>query len=161
MNNLKEELQNNDKSGVIFSDDKIIIGSLSNLMLPILLIFGLYIQFYGENSPGGGFQAGIIFGTILIIYALVHGIRAAKNFVSSNLAARFSVSGVLIYFTTGFICMLNGNMFEYTAFINHSAANKIGIFFVELGVFISVFGSVTTIFYSLVHYLKKKNKFNI
>ena len=31
---------------------------VGRLMIPFLLLFGLYVQFHGDFGPGGGFQAG-------------------------------------------------------------------------------------------------------
>ena len=32
----------------------------SKLLIPFILVFGLYVQFHGDFGPGGGFQAGVI-----------------------------------------------------------------------------------------------------
>ena len=31
------------------------------LLIPLILLYALYVQFHGDYSPGGGFQAGVIF----------------------------------------------------------------------------------------------------
>lgn len=143
-------------------DDEIIINSLSKLIIPILLVFAFYIQFNGEHSPGGGFQAGILFAMVLIIYSLVFGIYRAKKFMNTKKVAFLSIIGVLIYMSTGFTCIvMGGNMFEYATFLPNNSifANKLGIFVIELGVCISVFGSVLTIYYSIFHFIKRRLKY--
>ena len=41
--------------------NNVVIKVISALMIPLILIFGLYVQFHGEYSAGGGFQAGTQF----------------------------------------------------------------------------------------------------
>src|SRR5690606_12597689 len=50
---------------------------VGRLLMPFLVLFGLYIQFHGDFGPGGGFQAGALISAGLILYALVEGERAA------------------------------------------------------------------------------------
>jgi len=42
-------------------------------------VFALYVLFHGDYGPGGGFQAGVIFGAAIILYALMFGLEAARR----------------------------------------------------------------------------------
>ena len=56
-----------------------IIRTMCKLVIPIILVFGIYILLNGHLSPGGGFSGGAIMASALIIYALVWGgERAAR-----------------------------------------------------------------------------------
>ncbi|MGB6136203.1 MAG: DUF4040 domain-containing protein, partial [Shewanella sp.] len=46
---------------------------VGRLLIPFIVLFGLYVQFHGEYGPGGGFQAGAIIATGVILYALLEG----------------------------------------------------------------------------------------
>ena len=49
----------------------------TKLLMPFILLFALYVQFHGDFGPGGGFQAGVIFGAA---YMMTRGeIRAASK----------------------------------------------------------------------------------
>ncbi len=37
----------------------VILRIATKLLLPFILLFGLYVQFHGDYGPGGGFQAGV------------------------------------------------------------------------------------------------------
>ena len=50
---------------------------VGRLLIPFIILFGLYVQFHGEYGPGGGFQAGAIIATGLILHALLEGETAA------------------------------------------------------------------------------------
>ena len=41
---------------------------VTKLLIPVILLFGLYVQFHGDFSAGGGFQAGVIFAAGFILY---------------------------------------------------------------------------------------------
>ena len=49
----------------------LVIRVVSKLLIPFILLFGLYVQFHGDFGPGGGFQAGVIFASAFVLYALV------------------------------------------------------------------------------------------
>ena len=50
----------------------------AKMLIPLILMFALYVQFHGEYGPGGGFQAGVIFAAAFILYTLVFGMGAAR-----------------------------------------------------------------------------------
>jgi len=38
----------------------VILRVVSKFLIPLIAIFGFYVQFHGDFGPGGGFQAGVI-----------------------------------------------------------------------------------------------------
>ena len=52
---------------------------ITKLLLPLILLFALYVQFHGDFGPGGGFQAGVIFAAGFVLYALVYGLDNARR----------------------------------------------------------------------------------
>ena len=57
----------------------IILRVLAKLLIPLIMLFGLYVQFHGDYGPGGGFQAGVIFAAAIVLYALIFGIDEARR----------------------------------------------------------------------------------
>ncbi len=47
-------------------DSTILEVSITKLF-PFVLMYSFYVFSYGANLPGGGFQAGVLFGTIVVI----------------------------------------------------------------------------------------------
>lgn len=124
-------------------------------MVPLIMLFAIYVQMHGEISPGGGFQAGVILAVSVILYALSFGDAAFLKIINIEDLKVFSTLGVLIYLLTGLLCMLQGgNFLEYSAILaNYELfSQELGIFLVELGVGITVF-SVTLILYFTFHAL--------
>ncbi len=45
---------------MIHAHDSLIVRSLSRLLIPLVQLFALYILFFGQFSPGGGFVSGVM-----------------------------------------------------------------------------------------------------
>jgi len=123
----------------------------AKMLLPLILLFALYVQFHGDYGPGGGFQAGVIFGAGFILYALIYGMDQARRLLPPWLL-RIGVSlGVLIYAGVGLVgLLLGGNYLDYGVLDRHDPAHgqHLGILLVELGVGITVSSVMVTIFYA-------------
>jgi multicomponent Na+:H+ antiporter subunit B len=124
----------------------------TKLLLPFILLFAFYVQFHGDFGPGGGFQAGVIAAGAVILYALIFGVKAAKRLAPQALVERMVPLGVLLYAGTGVAGLLLGtNYLDYARFAKDAAhGHELGIFAVELGVLITVAGTMTAIFYTFV-----------
>ncbi len=124
---------------------------ITKLLLPLILLFALYVQFHGDFGPGGGFQAGVIFAAGFVLYALVYGLDNARRIMPPWLL-RVGVSlGVLIYAGVGVAGMLLGGAFlDYGVLDPHDPVHgqHLGILLVELGVGITVAAVMVSIFYA-------------
>jgi len=122
----------------------------AKLLIPVILLFGLYVQFHGEYSPGGGFQAGIIFSAALILYALIFGLETVQQAVPPAAVHALAALGALLYMSIGIWTMLaGGNFLEYKVLAaDPHVGETAGIILIELGVGITVGAVVITLFYS-------------
>jgi len=128
----------------------LIIRVISKLLIPFILIYGLYVQFHGDFGPGGGFQAGVIFAAAFILYALVFGLDNARH-VLPHWVLRTGLScGVLIYGLTGVAGLLLGhNYLDYSPLRAEAVHGQhLGIFLVELGVGMTVSSAMAIVFFS-------------
>lgn len=127
----------------------LILRVVAKLLIPYILLFGLYVQFHGDFGPGGGFQAGVIFASAFVLYALIYGVEKARQVVPEAVLRVGIGLGVLIYGGTGVVSLLLGaNYLDYSP-LAHDAPHgqHIGIFAVELGVGITVASVMATIFF--------------
>jgi multicomponent Na+:H+ antiporter subunit B len=124
----------------------------TKLILPFILLFGLYVQFHGDFGPGGGFQAGVITAGMVILVAITFGLNAAKRIAPPAMVERMVPLGVLIFAGTGVVGLLMGrNYLDYSVLAHDPAhGHELGIFVVEAGVFITVSGTMTALFYTFV-----------
>lgn len=133
-----------------------IIRIITKLLIPYILLFALYVQLHGDYGPGGGFQAGVIFASALILYGLVFGLGAIKRVAPPIVIEKCMALGVLIYAGTGVLTMLlGGNFLDYSVLEHHVLAQwhlpsgqHLGIFLVEIGVGVTVASVMTMIFYT-------------
>lgn len=122
----------------------------TKLILPVILMFGLYVQFHGDYGPGGGFQAGVVSAATIILYAIIFGMSAAQRVVPPLLVEIMVPLGVLVYAGVGVVAMLFGAEYlNYSVLLRDSVhGQELGILLVEVGVYITVAGTMTAIFYS-------------
>ena len=130
--------------------DNLILHVVAKLVIPLIILFALYVQFHGDFGPGGGFQAGVIFGAALILYSLVFGLNAAEKIIPSHWLRILAALGVVIYAGVGVVSiMLGGNYLDYTLLgSNQIAGQHLGILLVELGVGITVAATMLILFFS-------------
>ncbi len=117
-------------------------------VVPPIILFALYVLFHGEYSPGGGFQAGVIFASAFTLYGVVIGVDVVERVVPPRVLIVLACVGVLIYSGVGILTLLlGGNFLEYAAISeNVKTAQQIGIMLVEVGVGITV-GAVMIIIF--------------
>ena len=51
----------------------VILDTATRILVPVVLLFAVYVLIHGHISPGGGFQGGVLFGSGLIMMRLVWG----------------------------------------------------------------------------------------
>ena len=127
-----------------------VLRIVTKLLLPFILLFGLYVQFHGDFGPGGGFQAGVIFASAFILYSMVYGAQAAQRILPEGILRAGIAGGVLIYASVGVVNLLLGsNFLDYSLLAEKSKEGQhLGIFLVELGVGITVASVMMTAFFT-------------
>ena len=85
-----------------------IIRIVTKILIPYILLFAMYVQFHGDFGPGGGFQAGVIFASALILYGLVYGLTALQRVAPPMVIEKLIALGLLLYAGTGIACMVMG-----------------------------------------------------
>jgi multicomponent Na+:H+ antiporter subunit B len=129
----------------------LILRVATKLLVGTLMLFALYVQFHGDFSPGGGFQAGVIMAVAFILYGIVFSLRDVQAVFPPWLVHKLAALGVLIYGGTGLISLFSGfNYLDYTALSSHDPEHgqHLGILFVELGVGITVTGVMVAVYYA-------------
>ncbi len=128
-----------------------IIKTIIIFIIPYIFLYSIYILLNGEISPGGGFQAGVIFATGFIAYDLIFGYKQSEQYFKADNMIIYAIIGVAIYASTGAISLIYGdNYLNYNSIANNNIIGQhIGIFCIELGVGMSV-SSIMCLIYSLL-----------
>ncbi len=125
-----------------------ILRVVSKLLIPPILLFALYVQFHGDFGPGGGFQAGVIFASAFILYALIFGVDSARKVVPAWMTRLMLASGVLLFAGVGLVSLLlGGEYLNYSILADDPHGGQhLGITLIEFGVGLTVAGAMITIF---------------
>ncbi|MGI9627730.1 MAG: Na(+)/H(+) antiporter subunit B [Longimicrobiales bacterium] len=121
----------------------------AKVLVPFIIMFGFYVHFHGDYSPGGGFQAGVILAAAFVLYGLVYGLDAVQQVLPAGCAQAGAAVGGLIYAGVGVLTLfLGGNFLGYGVLAHDPEHGQhYGIIGVEAGVVVTVFGVMVTIFY--------------
>jgi multicomponent Na+:H+ antiporter subunit B len=136
-----------------------VLHVVAKVIIPLIILFALYVQFHGDFGPGGGFQAGVIGAAALILYALVFGLPKAFAVVSPKVLQLMASFGVLLYASVGLFSMFKGgNFLDYnTLAADPLVGQHYGIIIIELGVGITVFAVMLSIFYAFASQAERSN----
>jgi multicomponent Na+:H+ antiporter subunit B len=145
-----------DGSNIGLRDD-LIPRVVGRLLVPFILLFGLYVQFHGDYGPGGGFQAGALVAAAFILYALVEGEDRTLEALPFSGLLTLMVSGALLYGLVGLSGILFGGTFlDYSVLSDDPVAGQhLGILLIEAGVGLTVTGVLLAIF----HAFAARNRF--
>lgn len=74
-----------------------ILQSVTKILMPFILIFGIYVVLNGHISPGGGFSGGAILGAGLILYLSAFGHKETQRIISEKLVKRLTFISLTFY----------------------------------------------------------------
>lgn len=76
----------------------LILSTAARLLLPLLLLFSVFLLLRGHNEPGGGFVGGLVVAAAFALYALAEGVETARTALRVNtqtiIAAGLLVAGI-------------------------------------------------------------------
>lgn len=124
-------------------------------LLPFMGIIAVYFFMRGHNLPGGGFVAGLIFATAIIVQYMVAGTAWIEAHIRLR-PHRWIAYGLLLAVLTGLGAWLAGYPFltSHTAHLHLPLLGEIHVpsaFAFDLGVFAAVVGSTMLILVALAH----------
>ena len=131
---------------------------MTKLMIPYILLYALYVQFHGDYSPGGGFQAGVIFAAAVVLYTLIFRVAEAERAIPPRAVRIIAALGLLLYAGVGVATMLMGGDYLEYGVLRHDPIHgqHLGILLVELGVGIGVAAVMIAIFYAFVDLMRAR-----
>ena len=135
-------------------DNSVVVTAFVRFLVPTAQLFGLYVLAHGHESPGGGFQAGVILAAAYVALALGLGREAFARRVRERSCVALAAGGLMLYILTGIAGMLGGGTFlDYGALplpVNVVDARYLGILSIETGVGLTVAATLVLIFGRLV-----------
>ncbi len=121
-------------------------------LLPVLLIFSVFLLFRGHNLPGGGFVGGLVAASAFVLYALAFNVFAAQRLLGFS-TRWLVVIGIGLAAASAIFALLQGSPLLTGVWWDQPlpVLGKLGTPFVfDIGVYLVVIGSTLTIFFSLM-----------
>jgi multicomponent Na+:H+ antiporter subunit B len=138
-----------DKNGTIPS---IILITGTRYLVPVLLLFSIFLFARGHNEPGGGFVAGLVGSVAFALYAIADSVQSARRLLRFQ-PRQLIGAGLLIAASSAILPVLFQKPFM-TGLWSNLALPVIGTFGTPLlfdaGVFITVLGVVLQIVFALM-----------
>lgn len=130
--------------------DVVILRVVAKFLIPVIMLFALYVQFHGELGPGGAFQAGVILASAVILHMLVFGLETTRRVVPVAWLRAGAALGALLYGGVGVAALLRGgNYLDYGVLADDPVAGQhLGIILIELGVGLTVASTMVLLIFT-------------
>lgn len=129
-----------------------ILQTATRLLMPLLLLFAVFLLLRGHNQPGGGFVAGLVVAASFVLYSIAFGVAAARRALLVQPSLLLG-SGLLVAVASGFPAVFTERPFlsaVWTTFPWGSSPVHVGTPLVfDVGVFLVVIGVMLTIVFTL------------
>jgi len=129
-----------------------ILQTAVRVLMPLLLLFAVFLLMRGHNQPGGGFVGGLVVAASFVLYSIAFGVDAARRALLVGPSTLLGV-GLLVAFLSGLPGLVIGQPFMtaiWTTVATGSTALHVGTPLVfDIGVFLAVIGVVLTIVFTL------------
>ena len=95
----KDQNGNNieDNDRIYEPKNDVILQTAARILVPLIIIFGIYVILGGHLGPGGSFSGGAIIGAGLILYLNAFGFKKTERFFSEKTYKRLSVCALGCY----------------------------------------------------------------
>ena len=125
----------------------LILRTGTRVLMPLLLLFGLFLLLRGHNAPGGGFAGGLVVAAAYALHSFAFGVDASRRALLA-LPSRLIAAGLLFALGSGLLPVALGKDFLTSLWFVPDAGLGTPLLF-DLGVFLVVIGVVTTITFTL------------
>ena len=131
----------------------LILRTAGHFLLPLLLLFSLFLLFRGHNEPGGGFIAGLVAAAAVVLYLFSMDIASARRVLRVDPRSLLG-NGMLLAVLSGVPGVFRGQPF-FTAQWWEVTLPGLGmmklssVLLFDIGVYLVVIGAVLTIMLTL------------
>ena len=131
----------------------LILRTATRYMFPPLLVFSVYLLLRGHHYPGGGFVGGLIAGSAFTLYALAFDVATARKLLRFD-PRDISAVGLAIALVSGIPPLFSHHAFFTGTWweipLLSGGTFHLGTPFIfDIGVYLTVFGVLLTLVFSL------------
>ncbi|MGV3527396.1 MAG: Na+/H+ antiporter subunit B [Flavisolibacter sp.] len=129
----------------------IILKTAANYLLPLLMLFSIFILLRGHYYPGGGFVGGLVAAIAIVLHAFAHGLQTTQKFLQYHPASLVPI-GLSISVGSSLLSMVLGGGFMKGIWLKNPlpVIGSVGTpLFFDIGVYIVVIGITLTILFTI------------
>ncbi len=124
-----------------------IFRTAARLLMPLLLLFSVFVALRGHNQPGGGFVGGLVAAAAFALYAIAFGVERARRALLVKPMTLLG-AGLLIALVSGLPAAFLGQPFLTAQWMPGPASVGTPAVF-DIGVFLVVTGVVLMMLFTL------------
>lgn len=133
------------------SYDLIILKTATNYLIPLLLMFSIFVLLRGHNLSGGGFVGGLIAAIAFVLHSFAHSTRETLSLFKFSPQTLIPI-GLSISLISAFLPIFYGQPF-FTGLWLEEPIEVIGsigtALFFDVGVYFVVIGVTLTILFTI------------
>lgn len=131
----------------------LILATAARLVLPILLLFSVFILVRGHNAPGGGFAGGLVAAIAFTLIVVAEDAAAAQRSLRVSPRSLIGI-GLLLAAISGVTGLVADDAFLEAIFFDlpllvGGRVELSTVFFFDVGVYLTVVGVTLTIIFTL------------
>ena len=132
----------------------LILATATRIITSLILVFSVFMLLRGHNVPGGGFIGGLIAATAFGLYALAHGVQAARKALRVHPAA-LTMVGLGVALASTFFALPHGELplTGQWLFVGGGESDKglplSSVLVFDIGVYLVVVGAVLSILFAM------------
>ena len=131
----------------------LILSTATRLLLPLFLLFSIFILLRGHNEPGGGFVGGLIAAAAFALHAIAYDVEKTRTLLAIDTRSLI-VLGLLLAMSSGMVSLFMGEPFFTGQWVRISfwSMGELDLgtpLFFDIGVYLTVIGVTLTIILSL------------
>ncbi|AUX20664.1 cation:proton antiporter [Sorangium cellulosum] len=126
----------------------LIFRAAARVLMPLLLVFAMFLLLRGHNEPGGGFVAGLVVAVAFVLRVLAEGTPAAEAALLVH-PRRLLAAGLLLALGSGLVPVALGRAFltacwteigppEWRLLVGTPLTFDVGVCFVVIGVVLTM-----------------------
>ncbi len=129
-----------------------IFQTATNYLLPLLMLFSVFILLRGHYLPGGGFVGGLIAATAFALHMLAFGLKETQQMLGFHPGVLMPI-GLLLALGSGWLPMLWSGQPFMTGLWTSTPIPVIGLvgtaLLFDIGVYLVVVGITLTILFTI------------
>jgi multicomponent Na+:H+ antiporter subunit B len=131
----------------------LILPAATTYLMPVLLVFSVFLLLRGHNEPGGGFAGGLVAAAAFVLLSIADGVGMARRTLRVDPRSLVGV-GLLIMLLSGLVApLLEGSAYLTSLWWKIEVAGQVisigtpTLF--DIGVYLGVAGTILLISFAL------------